>query len=203
MAQNKTVNMIPDGSLPRINLSQNDVGRTFTLTLADGSGAYTVPTGAVIKFQGTKPSGLGFSVECDNTNNVVTVETTEGMTDEWGCVEAELQISKNGVVLGSSNVLLMIEQNPHPDGTTDGQAAQLIPALTVLVERVEAAAESVHDLTVEADTLDASEPASAVYDEENNKITFGIPKGYNGYLIEGTIGFADTSSNGDIVISVN
>ena len=49
--------------------------------------------------------------------------------------------------------------------------------LTALVDRIEAAADSIHDLSVEAETLEPGEDATATYDEENNEITFGIPRG--------------------------
>ena len=63
------------------------------------------------------------------------------------------------------------------DGTTDGESEQVIPQITLLVERAEAAADSIHDLTVSASTLNPNTPATATYDEATNNIAFGIPRG--------------------------
>lgn len=203
MAQVKNINMTPDTILPYLKLSQYDVGREISFVMKDGSEEYTVPSGATVKLEGTKPSGFGFTITCEVNGSTATAVTTAGMTDEWGTVVAELVVRQGDNRLGSSNVRFDIERSPHPEGTTDGSAEVIISELTVLVERAEAAAESVHGLTVSSQTLDASEQAYANYDEENNHIEFGIPKGYNGYEIEGTIGFADSSSNGDIVITMS
>lgn len=195
--------MTPDTILPYLKLSQYDVGREISFVMKDGSEEYTVPSGATVKLEGTKPSGFGFTITCEVNGSTATAVTTAGMTDEWGTVVAELVVRQGDNRLGSSNVRFDIERSPHPEGTTDGSAEVIISELTILVERAEAAAESVHGLTVSSRTLDASEQAYANYDEENNHIEFGIPKGYNGYEIEGTIGFADSSSNGDIVITMS
>lgn len=203
MAQVKNINMTPDTILPYLKLSQYDVGREISFVMKDGSEEYTVPSGATVKLEGTKPSGFGFTITCEVNGSTATAVTTAGMTDEWGTVVAELVVRQGDNRLGSSNVRFDIERSPHPEGTTDGSAEVIISELTILVERAEAAAESVHGLTVSSRTLDASEQAYANYDEENNHIEFGIPKGYNGYEIEGTIGFADSSSNGDIVITMS
>lgn len=210
MAQVKNINMTPDNIPPYMKLSQYDVGRELAFKMRDGSGEYSVPAGATIKLMGTKPSGLGFTIVCTVAGSTATAATTAEMTDEWGAVIAELVVEKSGLKIGSSNIRIDVERSPHPEGTTDGCAEVIIPALTILIERAEAAAEraetaaeAVHTLTTEAVTLDASEQAYANYDEENNHIEFGIPKGYNGYEIEGTIGFADSSSNGDIVITMS
>ena len=203
MAQVKNINMTPDTILPYLKLSQYDVGREISFVMKDGSEEYTVPSGATVKLEGTKPSGFGFTITCEVNGSTATAVTTAGMTDEGGTVVAELVLRQGDNRLGSSNVRFDIERSPHPEGTTDGSAEVIISVLTILVERAEAAAESVHSLTVSSQTLDASEQAYANYDEENNHIEFGIPKGYNGYKIEGTIGFADSSSNGDIVITMS
>lgn len=203
MAQSKTVNLIPNDSLPHVNISQNDVGREIVFNLVEGSAAYEIPSGATVKLQGTKPSGFGYSLDGSYDGSEVTIVTDATMSDEWGRIPSELVITSGDTVIGTTNLLLVVEKSPHPDGTTDGQAEAVIPVLTLLVERIEAAAESIKDLSVEAETLDYTEEAYATYDEDENKITFGIPKGYNGYEIEGTIGFTDTGSTGDVVITMS
>lgn len=192
MAQSNLVNMIPNGTLPRYNVSQYDVGRELAFILSDGSGAYSIPSGATIKIQGTKPSGMGFSVTGTYSGNTVTIVTTAEMTDENGNIECELSVSSGSVLLGTTNIVLAVEKSPHPDGTIDGQAEQLLPTLTVLVNRIESAAESVHDLTVTASTLPQGSEATATYDGTNNSIAFGIPRGSS---------INCTDSDGDITIT--
>lgn len=133
------IDLIPNGAIKRVHVSQNDVGRTLTFNLFSDSLAYTVPTGATVKIQGTKPSGFGFSEACTVSGNVVTVDTTEEMTDEFGYIDTELQITNSGDVIGTSNFILAIERNPHPDNTTDGTQITA-QSLEVRIEALEESA---------------------------------------------------------------
>lgn len=114
------LDLIPNGTIKRVHVSQNDVGRTLTFELFNNSTSYEVPSGATVKIQGTKPSGFGFSETCTVNGNVATVDTTEAMTDESGNIQTELSISYDDVVIGTSNFVLAVEKNPHPSNTTDG-----------------------------------------------------------------------------------
>ena len=187
MAQTKTVNMTPDYIPPRLHISQYDIGRELQFELTDGSVAYTIPSGATVKLEGTKPSGFGFTESCTVTGNTAAVSTTAGMTDEWGTVPCELVVEKSGLRLGSTNLLLVIEKSAHPEGTTDGSQETVIPTLTLLVERVEAAAASVNNLTVSATTLAPGSDATAVFDSTTDSIAFGIPRGADGTVTPGQL----------------
>ncbi len=193
MSQSINVNVTPGYFPPAINVSQYDVGRTFVLNLVDSSGAYNIPSGATVKLEGTKPSGFGFSLTGSVSNNAVTFVTTSTVTAEAGVVPCEVSITSSGTVIGTANLNLYVEESPHPDGTIDGDAAAVVPILTELVERIEAAADSIHDLTVEATTLSYDADATATYDSELNKITFGIPRG-------GALTVSDPDSDGNIVM---
>lgn len=138
MAQVKNINMTPDTILPYLKLSQYDVGREISFVMKDGSEEYTVPSGATVKLEGTKPSGLGFTITCAVDGSTATAVTTAGMTDEWGTVVAELVVRQGDDRIGSSNVRFNIEKSPHPEGTTDGSAEQIIPALTLILQQIEA-----------------------------------------------------------------
>lgn len=137
------LDIIPNGAIKRVHVSQNDVGRTLTFELFNNSTSYTVPSGAVVKIQGTKPSGFGFSETCTVSGNTVTVDTTEEMTDEFGYIDTELQITYSGNKIGTSNFVLAVERNPHPDTTTDGSMETIIPELTLLVNEVKGYAEEI------------------------------------------------------------
>lgn len=198
MPQTITVDATPDEKTiyrrPTLFFSQGDVGRAFNINLFSRDGI-TIPSGATIKIQATKPSGLGFSVTASSfTNGVASFTSTAAMADEAGKFPAELKITSSGVVLGTANFNVCVEKNPHPDGTTDGQSEEVIPELTVLVERIEAAADSIHNLSVAAITQNYGTDATAVYNSELNKITFGIPRG-------NLLTYTDPNSDGNIVIT--
>lgn len=134
------INIRPDGAINRVHVSQNDVGRTLTFNLFSDSLAYTVPSGATVKIQGTKPSGFGFSETCTVSGNAVTIDTTEEMTDEYGYIETELVIDDGTDVLGTANFILAVEKNPHPSNTTDGTqitAQSLQVQINELAEAIE------------------------------------------------------------------
>lgn len=139
MAQNKKVDITPGGVIPVLHVSQFDVGRTITFNLMDNTEAYTVPSGATVKIHGTKPSGLGFTVTGSVSGSVVTISTTDVMTDEYGLIPCELSITSGNTILGTANMTLDVEMAPHTEDTIDGRADRIVPELTLLVERVEAA----------------------------------------------------------------
>lgn len=205
--ENTLLNLVPASYLPEVHLSQYDVGRELKFTLKDGSSDYIVPSGAVVTVKATKPSGLGFVVNAAAEGSVVTLSNTETMTNENGRFPAELSITQESTVIGTSNFIFNIERSPHPEGTIDGDAESLLPELTLLVERVEAAASSVLDMQVVADTLPPGSQATYSYDEELNKATFGIPQGEPGAGAVGTVASAYDASKiyavGDYAIHNN
>ena len=142
--------MTPDTILPYLKLSQYDAGREISFVMKDGSEEYTVPSGATVKLEGTKPSGFGFTITCTVDGSTATAVTTEGMTDEWGTVVAELVVRQGNNRIGSSNVRFDIERSPHPEGTTDGSAEQIIPALTLLLRQIE---EDLDDAEADIETM--------------------------------------------------
>ena len=149
MSQSTNINLIPQYTyLGNLYFSQNDVGREATINLMDGSVAYTIPTGATVKLQATKPSVLGFSVTCTYSGNVVTVVSTATMTDEAGRFPCELQVTNNGVILGSANFMFNVERNPHPNGTTDGTAESILNDITVAYNHAMDQIENAGGLTV-------------------------------------------------------
>ncbi len=175
--QTINVNYTPGLFQPTLYYSQDDVGRVFQIKLE----GFEIPSGATVTIQATKPSGLGFTVAADSVDgNVATFTTTSVMTDESGRFPAELHIVSGNVEVGTANFLMVGERNPHPSGTTDGSQGTIIPELTLLVERVEAAADSIHNLSVTATTLPAGSDATASFDDETDTLSLGIPRGADG-----------------------
>lgn len=136
--ETRNINIIPGGTTAVVHVSQNDVGRTIEFNVQDRTEWFDL-AGATVKIQGTKPSGLGYSLEGTVGGHTATFVTDKQMTDEHGSIASELKITKGNMIIGSANFILSVERDPHPDSTTDGSAEELIPQITLLVERVEAA----------------------------------------------------------------
>ena len=138
--ETRNINITPGGTTPTIHVSQNDVGRTIIFNISDGTGWYDL-TGCSVVLAGTKPSGLGFTINGVVDEHTVTITTEKLMTSEYGNIACELKITKGTDKIGTSNIILAVEKDPHPDHITDGNVDDLIPEITVLVERIEAAVE--------------------------------------------------------------
>lgn len=117
------------GIKQRISVSQYDVGRAITVNLFDGYEPYAPPTGATAVIHGTKPSGLGFTVTGTINGTVAAFTTTAEMTAESGTMDAEIQITAGGVVIGMANFVFCVEKSPHPTGTVDGTTADVVNAI--------------------------------------------------------------------------
>ena len=203
MAQTINVDVTPSLFQPTLYYHQGDIGREFAINISTKDG-YSIPSGATVKIEATKPSGFGFSVTGSISNNVVTFVSTEGMTDEFGRFPAQLEITSGNTVIYTANFLMVGEKNTHPDSTVDGSQEDVIPQLTLLVERVENAAAAVLDTTTEVTTLPAGSQATYSFDEETNTATFGIPQGEAGAGSAGVVASAYSASKtyavGDYVI---
>ena len=134
MNQNTNVNVVPSyGQRGELHFSQYDVGRTATINLYGVNEAYSIPASSTVKIQATKPSGLGFNESCTYSGNVVTIVSTETMTEECGRFPCELQITKDSDVIGTANFMFCVKASPHPDGTVDGDAEEVINEIKALV----------------------------------------------------------------------
>ena len=147
--ETRNVNITPGGTTPIIHVSQNDVGRTITLNVTDGSSWYDL-TGCTAKLEGIKPSGLGYSVTGTVSGHTVTIVTTKQMTGEAGSIASELKIAKTNVAIGTANIILSVEPDPHPESTTDGDAEELISELTLIMNQI-------HEDVEKAEVLSESE----------------------------------------------
>lgn len=166
MPQTKNVEITPGKGEPVvINVSQGDIGRLITLNIKDGSGWFDL-TDCSVALAGIKPSGLGFTVDGSVNGHTATIETVKLMTAEYGHIACELKITKDDMLLGTANMILAVERDPHPDSTTDGNADELIPELTILVERVEAAVAK-EEVLHEAEAWAVGERDGVPVDEED------------------------------------
>ena len=208
MAQNIDVSIIPQSYLPEIKVSENDNSlRVIRVSIIDENGeAYQIPSGVTATFAGTKPSGLGFTVPCTIDGSAVQFTMENTVCNEQGRFPAEIRLINGEARIGTCNVLLNVEPNPHPDDTTDGDREPLVNEITALLQqiteqadRVEADADRAQqaaedaaqseakaeqakqeweNMSATAETLPAGSEASASY--SNGVLSLGIPKGDKG-----------------------
>lgn len=115
MNQTYSLNMIPGGNPLRVPVRQFDKGsRTITMTLWNGSGTFSVPTGSAVTVEGTKPDGKSFSSAASFSGASVSFTVTEQMAAVAGDVRCQLTVTKSGTILGSATFLLVVEPSAIP-----------------------------------------------------------------------------------------
>ena len=88
----------------------DDSVRHLTITIVNGSSSYTIPTGANIVFQGTKPDSTHFMYDCVlNSNNTIDVELTSQVLAVEGIVSCEIEISESDDVISTSTFKIKVE----------------------------------------------------------------------------------------------
>lgn len=183
--QTEKVNIEPKSYLPVFRVSQNDVGRTLKAHLISDEGTITIPQGATVTMAGIKPSGLGYTVTGTIVGSDVSFETDATMTDEAGQIQSEIRIVVGETLIGTTNVILNVEPNPHPSDTTDGQREPLVNEITALLNQITAQAERVEEysskvlnMTVSAHESEA--PTVTKTEGEVVNLDFGLPRGAKG-----------------------
>lgn len=99
------LNVIPQGNPPVVYLSENDVGRSFIISLYDGDICYDVPSDASVTVR-----GMGFSIIPTASENEITVIVTEEMTIMPGDVPAEVNIKTGKSSLTCLRFIMHIER---------------------------------------------------------------------------------------------
>ena len=163
MAQILDVNITPQSYLPEIKVSENDnTLRTFKVNIIDDDGTpYQIPSGVTATFAGTKPSGLGFTVPCTIDGSAVQFVMENTVCNERGRFPAEIRLINGEARIGTCNVLLNVEPNPHPDDITDGDREPLVNEITALLQQITEQADR-----VEADADRAQQAADAAAQSE-------------------------------------
>lgn len=167
--ENVKVELFPGTPSPIVHLSENDVGDTLAFELIYKGQPVNVPNGSVVKFKGTKKNGLGFTVDSnDISDNVVEFIVSEDMTSCSGVVEAEISITLSNNKHGTCNVVLIVEKNPHSDGTQDGSYPQIVSEMRELVEQIEGDAETASNA---ADTAVAAKNSALEIQQDVHQYT--------------------------------
>ena len=131
------IDLTPNASYTEtVSVSQDDVGREIVIDLYKDGTSYTPASGTVITMQGTKPSGLGYTITGTASGSSVTFLTTAAMTQEFGRFPSELVLTNGTTVIGTANFALYVERNPHPAETIDG-THETMQNLTVRMDELE------------------------------------------------------------------
>ena len=134
-------------TLTYIGISQYDAGVPLQFNVYDGATAASFPVGTTATIMGVRPSGVGFSIACTLTDNVVTVDSSTDMTGEAGKFPVEIRFEYSGVDVGTVNFTFIIEKAPHPDGTVDADITRQQEVLDKL-EELEAEVEHLGEMEV-------------------------------------------------------
>lgn len=160
ITQSTKLNLIPGDVPKRITASQYDAGsRTLSFTLYNGAVAFTT-AGVTAQIRGTKPDQKGFEYTATYNAGVVTCDVTEQMTACAGEVVCELQLSKDGEVLGTANFILDVERAALGEDT-DISETELPDIIDGARTQAANAAESAEDAAESAAI--AEQAASGVY----------------------------------------
>ena len=147
ISQGYDLNMIPNGMLVRVPVSQYDAAGSRTLLFnlyygPDGSGvSFSIPSGASVFLDGTKPGGKSFRYTMtivSGSTNQVSVDIDEQMTAVKGEVLCQVTIEKNDEILGSANFILDVEEAALQEGSDMSES--IIAHIIKLVEEAGAAA---------------------------------------------------------------
>ena len=108
-----TLDLIPSGSNPICHASQYDDGRTIRVNLTENGSPYTLST-ETVELHVRKGDGnmVSESVAVVSGKTFLEFATTEQMTAISGYNIGELQLSKNGAVIGTLNFILLVEGDP-------------------------------------------------------------------------------------------
>lgn len=114
------LDMIPGGIMPIVNVNQFDKqSNAVTFNLYKDGAVYTVPSGAGVSVDGTKPDGKGFTYACvlAGDRKSANMALTQQMTAVAGDVICELRIATTSEMVGSRNFILRVERAGLADDT--------------------------------------------------------------------------------------
>ena len=117
------LNLIPGESYPVCHASQFDNGREIKANLFDGSSVYTLDGTETLILNVRKPDAHIISRTITNpAESYVIISTTREMTACYGNVLCELRISNGTSIIGTSNFIMEVEEDPLNGGVTTLEA---------------------------------------------------------------------------------
>ena len=126
------LDLLPGAMPPIVHVSQGDVGRQFSISIYDDTGAAYPLTGKTLSIVGHKGDGNVFQYAIPSSaisGNVVTITTEEQMTPVAGKALCEIRIEQGGTKLGTCNFVMDVEQGPADMGSLSISALYMIDAL--------------------------------------------------------------------------
>lgn len=156
------LNMIPGGVLPVVHVSQYDnQTNALIFELYNGDEVFTVPGGAAVLLNGTKPDLTGFSYSAASiSGNAVTCNVMTQMTALAGDVVCELRVRTDTQIIGSINFILRVEPTALGDDTIISETE--IPLIEQAIEIAANLADYIQTAIDAAES--ASEDAAAAAD---------------------------------------
>ena len=176
ITQEFDLNMIPESEPVVVHVNQYDVGEgRFKISLYDKDQPYSVPAGAEVIIQGTKPDNHGFCYnDCTFSGNLVTANVTQQMTACAGITRTQLQITDSNGVTGTFAFLIDVQMSALQDGTdiSDTELPAIVDAARASAVQARAselaAKESEDKAKASEDAAKASEDAAKA-SEDNAK----------------------------------
>ena len=126
------LDLLPGAMPPIVHVSQGDVGRQFSISIYDDTGAAYQLTGKTLSIVGHKEDGNVFQYAIPSSaisGNVVTITTEEQMTPVAGKALCEIRIEQGGTKLGTCNFVMDVEQGPADMGSLSTSALYMIDAI--------------------------------------------------------------------------
>lgn len=127
-----TLDMAPGGIAPVLNVSQGDIGRTFTADMYWAGTSYDV-SGLTVRLRGRKRDNTVFDYALSApSGSEVTFETQEQMTIIPGNVECELVFTdSNSRVVGTANFVFIVEESPYdPNAISESEVTGLVDLIS-------------------------------------------------------------------------
>lgn len=167
--QNIILNMVPNGIMPRVYASQYDnQTNAVTFTLYDGITPFTIPSGAAVLINGTKPDRTGFSYSASSwSGSTVRCNVTTQMTAVPGETLCELRIRTDTQIIGSLNFILAVERSALNDDAVLSETEiplieQAIEIAANLADYIQTAVDSASTATAAANTATAAANRSEI-----------------------------------------
>lgn len=161
------LNMIPNGPLPIVYASKYDNQTNAVIfELYEDGLSFTLPDGAAVLINGTKPDGTGFSYSAASwSGSTVVCNITTQMTAIQGDVLCELRIRTSSQIIGSLNFILRVEPSALDDDTVLSETEiplieQAIEIAANLAEYIQTAVDSASTAVAAAEDAEYSKNRS-------------------------------------------
>ena len=128
---------ITPGAIPLvIHVSEGDIGRSYEVTIKNGGGDLTIPSGTTAKVEGTVGTNA-FSEAATVDGNVVSFQLTENMTATAGKAWTKIELSKDDEPVQTCAFILDVDPKGAEADTVINMAgfhAEIKAALTEYLE---------------------------------------------------------------------